>query len=338
MRGGRERRKEGGGWGKLPTGTVHISETTATKFRSCSIHRKSFSVFKSHFLSQTFTPSAVAKRKRPTTREVSGMHPREPQLSCRAAIVLQWSSKKKTVQGEAGGEQGERGGPRREQSPTHGCPRATGDHHASGPLKSPAERGDQMRGKQGKGRRKWKRKGSCLEGSRLCIDKAQWGFGTRPGVRGWDIYVSPSWLKESWGVGRWRRLGKKEKENKLCSPLNIHDSSFAEANGKHINPFTTLLNAKKMDEGHSMLWGKLGGIWKSGPQAVGISGREERAGSRFYLAHSSRYGDQSPFICNDYNKTRLESGFSITPHFSRTFFSPKSFSFFFFFFFSPPQH
>lgn len=52
-------------------------------------------------------------------------------------------------------------------------------------------------------------------------------------------------------------LGKKEKENKLRSPLNIHDSSFAKANGKHINPFTTLLNAEKMDEGHSMLWGKL---------------------------------------------------------------------------------
>lgn len=55
-------------------------------------------------------------------------------------------------------------------------------------------------------------------------------------------------------------MGKKEKENKLCSPLNIHDSSFAKANGKHINPFTTLLNAKKMDEGHSTLWGKLGRI------------------------------------------------------------------------------
>lgn len=59
----------------------------------------------------------------------------------------------------------------------------------------------------------------------------------------------------------WQRLGKKEKENKLCSPLNIHDSSLAKANGKHINPFTTLLNAKKkMDEGHSVLRGKLGGI------------------------------------------------------------------------------
>lgn len=32
-----------------------------------------------------------------------------------------------------------------------------------------------------------------------------------------------------------------------------------------------------MDEGHSMLWGKLGGIWKSGPQEMGISGRGELA-------------------------------------------------------------
>lgn len=87
MRGGREREEEGDDL--LPTGKVHISERTTTKFRSCSRHGKSFSVFKSHFLSQTFTPFAVAKRKGPATREVSGMHPREPQLSCRAAIVLQ---------------------------------------------------------------------------------------------------------------------------------------------------------------------------------------------------------------------------------------------------------
>lgn len=59
------------------------------------------------------------------------------------------------------------------------------------------------------------------------------------------------------GAGGWER---KKKKNKLYSLLNIHDSSFAKTNGKHINPFTTLLNAKKMDERHSMLWGKLGGI------------------------------------------------------------------------------
>ena len=61
-------------------------------------------------------------------------------------------------------------------------------------------------------------------------------------------------------VGAGAGAGKERKKNKLCSLLNIHDSSFAKTNGKHINPFTTLLNAKKMDEGHSMLWGKLGGI------------------------------------------------------------------------------
>lgn len=41
------------------------------------------------------------------------------------------------------------------------------------------------------------------------------------------------------------RLGKQVKENKLFKPLNIHDSSFAQANRKRINPFTTLLNAFK---------------------------------------------------------------------------------------------
>lgn len=132
-------------------------------------------------------------------------------------------------------------------------------------------------------------------------------------------------------MGRWQRLGKKEKENKLCAPLNIHDSSFAEANGKHINPFTTLLNARKMDEGHSVLWGKLGGTGKSGPQAVGISGREERVGYGFYLAPFQSVWIPVLVICNAYNKTLLESGLSITPHSYRTFFLLKvSVSLFFF--------
>lgn len=275
---GKERRSLGDDL--LPTGKVHISEITTTKFRSCSRHGKSFSVFKSHFLSQTFTPFAVAKRKGPATREVSGMHPREPQLSCRAAIVLQWSSKEKTVRGGWGKAGGcERPGTSR--APRKSIPAPQRARPPRKQTTTPAKRGDQKRGRKGKRRRK--RKISCLRGSRLCIEKAQCSFGTRPGVRGRDIYISPSSLKESWGVGRWQRLGKKEKENKLCAPLNIHDSSFAEANGKHINPFTTLLNAKKMDEGHSLLWGKLGGTWKSGPQAVGTSGREERVGYGFYL-------------------------------------------------------
>lgn len=47
---------------------MHFSEITTTKFRGCSRHGKSFSVFKSHFLSQTFILFAVAKRKRPATR------------------------------------------------------------------------------------------------------------------------------------------------------------------------------------------------------------------------------------------------------------------------------
>lgn len=94
-------REEGKGGSKLPMGKVHFSEIT-TKFRGCSRHGKSFSVFKSHFPSQTFTLLAVAKRKGAATREVSGMHLREPRRSCSAAIVLQRSSKERTVPGCVG--------------------------------------------------------------------------------------------------------------------------------------------------------------------------------------------------------------------------------------------
>lgn len=47
-----------------------------------------------------------------------------------------------------------------------------------------------------------------------------------------------------------------------------------------------------MDEGHSMLWGKLGGIWKPGPQEAGISGREELASVLFRSLPVS--GDTGP--------------------------------------------
>lgn len=57
------------------------------KFRGCSRHGKSLSVFKSHFLSQTFALFPVTKRKEAATHEVSGMHPREPQLSLGEAFV-----------------------------------------------------------------------------------------------------------------------------------------------------------------------------------------------------------------------------------------------------------
>lgn len=83
-------------------------------------------------------------------------------------------------------------------------------------------------------------------------------LGPGQGVRG-EIFT---FLQAKEGrAGGWREGWERVKENKLLLPLNIHDSSFAKANGKHINPFTTLLNAKrkekkenKMDEGHSLLW------------------------------------------------------------------------------------
>lgn len=68
MRGGREGGKKEGRWSKPPIGKVHFSETITTKFRGCSGPSKSFSIFKSHFLSQTFILFAVAKRKGPATR------------------------------------------------------------------------------------------------------------------------------------------------------------------------------------------------------------------------------------------------------------------------------
>lgn len=102
---------------------------------------------------------------------------------------------------------------------------------------------------------------SAVQGQSSELTKPRVALGFSQRVKGLGIYICPRRLKESWtGWGEGSGWAGKEKENKLCWPLNIHDSSFAKANGKHINCFTTLLNAKKMDGGHSMLWGKLGGI------------------------------------------------------------------------------
>lgn len=155
---------------------------------------------------------------------------------------------------------------------------------------------------QKRGEREEKRPVSA--GSRLCTERAPERLWVPARARGRDISISPGWLKESWGEGV-AEAGKERKENKLCSPLNIHDSSFAKANGKHINPFTTLLNAKEMDEGHSMLWAKLGGIGKSGPQEAGISGR----GGRLWAPLASIPGGwiPAPFIPKPGNQTLLSS-------------------------------
>lgn len=178
MRGGREREE---GDDLLPTGKVHISEITTTKFRSCSRHGKSFSVFKSHFLSQTFTPFAVAKRKGPATREVSGMHPREPQLSCRAAIVLQWSSKEKTVRG-GWGKTGGRGRPGDEQSPMQVHPRAT-EGQASRPQ---LQQREETKRKGGRGKGKEKGKFLAFQGQGFPLRKPSAALG--PG-QGWGAEI-----------------------------------------------------------------------------------------------------------------------------------------------------
>lgn len=68
------------------------------------------------------------------------------------------------------------------------------------------------------------------------------GFGRGPGGEGLRYLHSSKRAGADRGGGR---LGKQVKENKLFKPLNIHDSSFAQANRKRINPFTTLLNALK---------------------------------------------------------------------------------------------
>lgn len=68
MRGGRGEGEKAQNRSKPPTGKVHFSEITTAKFRGCSRRGKSFSVFESHFLSQTFILFAAAKRKGPATR------------------------------------------------------------------------------------------------------------------------------------------------------------------------------------------------------------------------------------------------------------------------------
>lgn len=68
MTGGREGGEKAQNRSKPPTGKVHFSEITTAKFRGCSRRGKSFSVFESHFLSQTFILFAAAKRKGPATR------------------------------------------------------------------------------------------------------------------------------------------------------------------------------------------------------------------------------------------------------------------------------
>lgn len=163
-------------------------------------------------------------------------------LSPREAIVLLWSSKKKTVRVVARGRARGDAGPGTQARPGRALDRSA--VHQNAPLHRQGE-GETYPARQG-------------ESATLLWDPA----------RGWGAKIF-TFLQAGCRRGT-QGAGKKVKENKLFSPLNIHDSSFTKANGKHINPFTTLLNAKGgTDEGHSRLPGTVGGTRVSGPQDAG---------------------------------------------------------------------
>lgn len=105
------------------------------------------------------------------------------------------------------------------------------------------------------------------------------------------------------GGGGWR---KKVKENKLLEPLNIHDGSFAQANRKHINPFTTLLNALKRRRGGRRM--KItAGSGTSGEEYENMDHRRLAAQGResceFYLDPVWEVWSLGPFISHHYKKT-----------------------------------
>lgn len=78
-----------------------------------------------------------------------------------------------------------------------------------------------------------------------------------------------------------------------------------------------------MDEGHSRLWGKLGRIWKSGPQEAGSSGIGALAVGFIYI-HSSRWGYQAHSFPITPIKPSSQSGFSYSTLLKDFFFSPQS--------------
>lgn len=162
--------------------------------------------------------------------------------------MLPRSSKERTVcLGHGAAVQAEGAGARVRQSPTRVRPCA--------PLPPPWLPRGGLRERERRGEKKKKSPHQTGQNIELSEPSA---LGPGQGVRG-EIFT---FLQAKEGrAGGWREGWERVKENKLLLPLNIHDSSFAKANGKHINPFTTLLNAKrkekkenKMDEGHSLLW------------------------------------------------------------------------------------
>lgn len=153
---------------------MHFSEITTTKFRGCSRHGKSFSVFKSHFLSQTFILFAVAKRKRPATRasvrNASKGAPAKLQGSYCASVKFKGKDRPGVLGGgwSAAGEE-DAGGlaeaePYARRSPAPPKPPRNGQQFQRG-----EGRGDRKRTRKGEPvqKRKKRKASHCLTESRL---------------------------------------------------------------------------------------------------------------------------------------------------------------------------
>lgn len=151
-------------------------------------------------------------------------------------------------------------------------------------------------------------------------------FGIQPRVRGCDIYVSPRKLKDRDGGSLW--LGKKKKEKKLCSPLNIHDNSFAKANGKHIYIYISLYNFVKYKKRWMRVTACSGANWEEyenlDRRRWGSQGEGSWPG--FYLSPLQWVWIPDPFISNGYNETLLgKQGFNYPTLLMGIFFSEKFF-------------
>lgn len=151
-------------------------------------------------------PFAVVKRKGPATREVSGMHPREAQQSCRAAIVLQRSSKGRTVGAAGAGARACGAAEAEPHAPSpHLCRR-----RARGPRLQRPERPERQGG-DGPVRDEEKRKALPLrsQGSLIARASALWDPARGAGLG----YLRVS--KQAKGQGWWGPVAGKEEKKKI---------------------------------------------------------------------------------------------------------------------------
>lgn len=205
------------------------------KFRGCSRHGKSLSCLQKSFFVPDIRPFSCCKEKGGSDpwkcQECIQGTPAKLQGSYCAAVKF----KGKDRPGEAT-TGGACRGPGRGGSPVSPAPTAPHPRLLSSSREGKLQRkGGYHAGWWGR-----KKKNPPDRVRTLGIEGTQHYLGSRqPAGEGPRYLHSPSRL----GVGG-QELGKKVKENKLFPPLNIHDSSFAKANGKHINPFTTLFKKK----------------------------------------------------------------------------------------------